>query len=147
MISQLLTWNRINDLTVELEPLSTYQMELHQKIADYYEELLSKGVAPLPPLRRVPFKKLKAITKEVDAVLQRLQFNSLQHLIEIIYCTAKTVTDECGMLRSNSNCNHLQPPCWQVRLQNKLRVLHKDLSWLTELENHRLLSATTLQKL
>ena len=90
-------------------------------------EVIEKGRKDkLLALRNVPKKKLLEETAKVDKVLIKFKTHSITKTNELLYAGAVAVTNRLGV--KIDKVARRKEPMWKRRLQNKIKVLSKDLS-------------------
>ena len=77
--------------------LSPEEIEVIKKL----EEILQKERERLPSLREINRRKLKEVTKKVDAVLKKIETNDITTTNDVMYAGAAAVTDLVGVKRGN----------------------------------------------
>ena len=80
----------------------------------------------LPALRNRPNKNFLEETAKVDKVLSKFKTHSITKIKELFYAGAVVVTNRLGV--KIDKVAWRKEPMWKRRLQNKIKVLRKDLS-------------------
>ena len=99
--------------------LSPEEVEVIKKL----EEILQEEEKRLPSLRRIDRRKLKEVTRKVDAVLKKIETNDITTTNDLIYARAVVVTDLVGLKRGNRQTG--KEPWWKRRLENQVKMLNK----------------------
>ena len=89
------------------------------------EEILQKERERLPSHREIDRRKLKEVTKKVDAVLEKIKTNDITTTNDLMYAGAAVVTDLVGVKRGDRQTR--KEPWWKRRLENQVKILNKDL--------------------
>ena len=90
-------------------------------------ELIERGRKDkVPALRNVPKKKLLEETAKVDKVLSKFKTHSIIKTNELFYAGAVVVTNRFGV--KIDKVAWRKEPVWKRRLENKIKLLRKDLS-------------------
>ena len=79
-------------------------------------------------LRNVPKKKSLEETAKIDKVLSKFKTHSITKTNELLHAAAVAVTNRLGV--TIDKVAGRKEPMWKRRLQNKIKVLRKDLSQL-----------------
>ena len=87
----------------------------------------------LPALRNVPKKKLLEETAKVDKVLSKFKTHTITKTNELLYAGAVVVTNRLAVKIHKVSCR--KEPMWEIRLQNKIKELRKDLDQLEVLKD------------
>ena len=90
-------------------------------------ELIERGRKDkVPALRNVPKKKLLEETAKVDKVFSKFKMHSITKTNELLYAGAVVVTNRFGVKIDKEAWR--KEPVWKRRLENKIKLLRKDLS-------------------
>ena len=87
----------------------------------------------LPAHRNVPKEKLLEKTVQVDKILRKFRTHSITKTNELFCAAAVIVTIRLGVKIDKTAGR--KEPMWKRRLQNKIKVLRKDLSQLEASKN------------
>jgi len=141
--------NAIHQPSMHHLVLDQYQHNLRSKLMKNLDTLLecSGKREHLPTLKSQCHNVVSRVVVQVNVVIQSVSIQSLEHLIDILYCAYKVVCEECGTY-SNSHQrsgDSVQP--WKKRLQNRIVKLNRDLSQLRAAQNNSLLCNSKLRRL
>ena len=89
--------------------LSPEEVEVIKKL----EEILQKEGERLPSLRGIDRRKLKEVTKKVDAVLEKIETKYITTTNDLMQAGAAVVTDLVGVKRGNRQTR--KEPWWKRR--------------------------------
>ena len=88
---------KLKIVLVEGCELSPEEVEVIKKL----EKILPKKRERLPSLRGIERRKLKEVTKKVDAVREKIETNDITNTNDLMYAGAAVVTDLVGVKRGN----------------------------------------------
>ena len=95
------------------------------------------------------FRKLFIIGNEALKQICEVLNPDLTELNQLIYCTSKILQHKCGIkfkMRKNSTTKKPSKPRWQMKIENEIGNLRKEISILDELQNGKLKTKKNYQK-
>lgn len=87
-----------------------------------------------PRLRHLDFKlvnKVKPLLALVNNLTQRLPTSTLSETNTLVFAIAYVLTSKVTSPAISKNVSGTSPPPWKLRLQNKVQLMHKEISQLS----------------
>ena len=112
---------KLKIVLVEGCELSPEEVEVIKKL----EKILPKKRERLPSLRGIERRKLKEVTKKVDAVREKIETNDITNTNDLMYAGAAVVTDLVGMKIGN---RQEEKNCCQKNKKDAVRNLVEQMT-------------------
>jgi len=120
------------------ENLPPEDRDLLEKLREIYKNTLeSRDHEVLPPGKKTENKKLLHVTNKVDALLKFIPTNNITETNKLIYSAAKLILNILDVKLIKKEKGKKDPP-WKHRIEKKIQLLRKHLSWIKEIREGRL---------
>ena len=110
--------------------LVSYKHVIRSKLINTLETLLECGGKrdKLPALKSPRRDVINRVLAQVNVVIKTISIQSLEQLIDIIYCAYKVIWEVCGVLPGSQEHRKDFVPPWKRRLQSRIARLNHYLN-------------------
>ena len=136
-------------ITIETDEQPPQEMRtLVMEIATTFEENKSKSeLEPILAAKSQNQGKLKQITLDVNAALKYIPTNNISETNLLIYTAATMINKKMEMKETKNKNRRFKDPPWKHRVEKKIKLLRKHLSWLLEMKSNNLRNEQKLNEL